>query len=280
MASPLTTEAAAAHYRALFAAAADPILVADENGHYLDANPAALSLLGYTLEELLQLHVSDVSAQAPAVLQDRYADLQRDRGWQGESVFRRKDGSVFTVEIRASRAVLPEGTLYFAAFRDLTERKRAEAQLHESEARLCALLDQLPVGVGLTDAEGRWVLTNGPMTPFVGEVTASRDPRRRVRWQVWDAHGRALAPTEWPAARAFRGETVAGVAWIALTFGMLVFQTIRVVRFHRQAQRSEPAPRWLVLAQPGVGGPAPDDDERQQADLQRHPDRVGKRDAG
>src|SRR6187455_2927328 len=117
-------ESVAARYYALFQSAADPILVADENGHYADANPAALSLLGYTLEELLQLHVSDVSAQVPAVLQDRYANLQRGRGWHGESVFRRKDGSVFSVEIRASQAVLPEGTLYFATFRDVTARER------------------------------------------------------------------------------------------------------------------------------------------------------------
>ena len=40
MAVPLTTAAAAARYRALFQSAADPILVADENGHYVDANPA------------------------------------------------------------------------------------------------------------------------------------------------------------------------------------------------------------------------------------------------
>lgn len=37
-----------------------------------------------------------------------------------------------------------------------------------------------------------------------------------------------------------------GLAWITLALGMLVVQIIRVVRFHRQALRSEPAPRWLV----------------------------------
>ena len=39
MATPLSPAVAAARYRALFQSAADPILVADENGHYVDANP-------------------------------------------------------------------------------------------------------------------------------------------------------------------------------------------------------------------------------------------------
>ena len=66
MATPLTPKAAAARYRALFQSAADPILVADGNGHYLDANPAALSLLGLVATPSLfsTLRVSPVLGRA------------------------------------------------------------------------------------------------------------------------------------------------------------------------------------------------------------------------
>ncbi len=236
MTVPLTTEAAAARYRALFQLAADPILVFDENWHYLDANSAALSILGYTLEELQQLHVRDVSVQAPAVLQDRYANLQQDRGWQGESVLRRKDGSVFSVEIRASLAVLPEGTLYFSAFRDVTARKHMEAQLRESEARLGALLEQVPVGIGLVDANGRWVLANALMGRFVAHVIPSRDPSQMARWRSWDADGRLIEPFQWPGARALRGESVPGMDFLfTAESGEELWTRVSATPFHNAA---------------------------------------------
>jgi PAS domain S-box-containing protein len=158
MATPLTTEAAAARYRALFAAAVDPLLVADADGHIVDANPAALTLLGYTLQELLQRNVRDVSAQVPGELQVRYTRLLRDGEWRGESVFRRQDGSDFPVEIRASQADLPEGMLYFAAFRDLTERKQAEAALRESEARYRTLVHATATTIWRMSADGTQLL--------------------------------------------------------------------------------------------------------------------------
>jgi len=201
-------------YRGLFVGAADSILVADGDGHYLDANPAALGLLGYTLDELLQLHVSDVSAQAPAELQDRYARLKRDHGWHGESIFRRKDGSVFPVDVRASQADLAEGTVYFSNFRDITERKHAETALRASEARLEALLAQIPVGIGMTDTEGRWVLINPILRQVMGETVPSRDPYDGWRWRTWDARGRQIEPTGYPLSRALRGESVGGMEFL------------------------------------------------------------------
>ena len=121
----LRTTAAAARYAAVFESA-DPILVADADGRYVDANPAALALLGYSEEELLQVGVGDVSARTPEGLQDERRRLVHEGSWWGQSAFRRKDGSVLPVEVRASQAVLPEGTLSIISFRDITERKHLE----------------------------------------------------------------------------------------------------------------------------------------------------------
>src|SRR5712692_6950337 len=56
---------AEARYHGLFSNAADAILVADGDGQYLDANPAASELLGYSREELLGMRVADVVAAGP-----------------------------------------------------------------------------------------------------------------------------------------------------------------------------------------------------------------------
>ncbi|HEU0253217.1 MAG TPA: ATP-binding protein [Pyrinomonadaceae bacterium] len=88
------------------------------------------------------------------------------------------------------------------------ERQLAGVALREHQIRLTALLEQLPVGIGLTDREGRFIIRNSILNEFVGEQLSSRDPVYRTRWRSWDADGRLLDPSEWPGARALRGESV------------------------------------------------------------------------
>jgi PAS domain-containing protein len=92
------------------------------------------------------------------------------------------------------------------------------ADRRESEARLASLLDQMPFGFGLTDHTGVWALANLPMRRYAPEKIPSRDPQAIHRWQTFDAEGRPLDPSDWPSARALRGETVIpGVEFIHTT---------------------------------------------------------------
>ncbi len=88
------------------------------------------------------------------------------------------------------------------------ERRLVDLALRQSEARLTALLEQLPVGIGLTDRDGRFLISNSILNNFVGERLAPLDPAYSARWRAWDSEGRQLGPSEWPSARALRGESV------------------------------------------------------------------------
>ena len=88
------------------------------------------------------------------------------------------------------------------------ERRVAELALRNSESRLTALLEQLPVGIGLTDREGRFLIRNSLLNNFVGDRLSSLDPVFAARWRAWDEEGRLLDPSQWPSARALRGESV------------------------------------------------------------------------
>ena len=92
--------------------------------------------------------------------------------------------------------------------RDITERKQAEEAVLASERRFAAVLEQLPVGVGVMDFDGRVTLTNPLMRRFVPDRIPSLDPDRRSRWRAFKPDGSLLEPGDWPGQRALRGEAV------------------------------------------------------------------------
>jgi len=89
------------------------------------------------------------------------------------------------------------------------ERARAEEALRNSEATLAAVLDALPVGIGLTAPDGRLTLANHQMRRYLPTgIMPSRDATQPLRWHAVGPDGQPLPPTEFPGARAQRGERV------------------------------------------------------------------------
>ena len=134
-------EASESRYRTLFAYAPDGIVVADSKSYYLDANESMCRMLGYTREEFIGLHASDIvdDAELPHIgraLSVIKSKSDYKRVWR----FRRKDGSVFPAEVIG--AVMPDGHL-LAMIRDISERMRAEEELQRSEHDQRELADQL-----------------------------------------------------------------------------------------------------------------------------------------
>jgi PAS domain S-box-containing protein len=117
------------------------------------------------------------------------------------------------------------------------ERHLANLALQHSEARLTALLEQLPVGVGLTDRQGRFLVSNSLLNSFVGDRIPSADDASSTRWRGWDADGRLLDRSEWPGARALRGDPVsAGNEFLyTVSDGRQIWTRIVSVPFRDQA---------------------------------------------
>jgi two-component system cell cycle sensor histidine kinase/response regulator CckA len=126
-------QAAEARLRMLVDDAADGIFITDANGRYLDVNPAGCAAFGFTLEEMLARSIVDILAtEEHARLGDEIARLIGGTPIRSEWRFRRKNGSTFFGEVSARR--LPDSRL-IGVLRDISDRKRVEEQLRESETR-------------------------------------------------------------------------------------------------------------------------------------------------
>jgi PAS domain S-box-containing protein len=146
----------------------DAILIADEAGHYVGANPAALTLLGYPREELLRLSVGDVVAPGPIWAAEEYARFLREGQWQGEVELRTKQGRVVPAEARAIVIPGPDGSLYASFLRDVTDRKQVEQALRQSEERFRTAFDHAAVGMSLVDLDGRFLRVNAALCALTG----------------------------------------------------------------------------------------------------------------
>src|ERR687893_2297990 len=154
-------------FRALFENTPDPILIANDAGEYVGANDAACDLFGASLVELLGARVEDFVE--PAVRHQTRLAWQSflEQGEQkGEFPLYRPDGEMRDLEFKARAGFLPGRHL--SVLRDVTERKRAEEALRESEATLNSILNSLAEGVLVADTQGHVVFVNSAARSMLG----------------------------------------------------------------------------------------------------------------
>ncbi|MGO9532720.1 MAG: PAS domain S-box protein [Syntrophobacteraceae bacterium] len=133
--------------RILFEQSRDGIVVLDQNGKVYEANQRFAEMLGYSAEEISQLHVWDWDVnrtQEDLLERIRLADVE---GSVFETRHRRKDGTIYDVEISKNGVELNGEKLVFCAHRDISYRKAAEQTLRDSEERLTLALAASQMGV-------------------------------------------------------------------------------------------------------------------------------------
>ena len=132
-----------AYLQALFNSALDAILIADDEGQYIDANPAACDLLGYPRDELLRLSLWDVTPPSIRELaQAQWRKFGAVGKQSGEYLLHCKDGVERAVEYRAVAHFLPGRHL--SVLRDITERKQSEKILREERDRFEKIAATVP----------------------------------------------------------------------------------------------------------------------------------------
>ena len=100
------------------------------------------------------------------------------------------------------------GTRVAAELQELRHTAVLTDALRKSEERLAAILEQLPVAVGVIGTDGRITLANALWRAYVPQQITSRDPERIKRWRAFTDDGKPIPPPDWPGEQALRGRSV------------------------------------------------------------------------
>ena len=136
-----TLRASEERWRSMFEASAVGIAVLDQQHHFAATNAALQKMVGYTGEELQSLAPTDITHEEDReATQELIDDMQsgKRQGDPSEKRYCRKDGKVIWVRVSAARALDSSGSLQGipAIIEDITERKRAEGNLHDAREAL------------------------------------------------------------------------------------------------------------------------------------------------
>lgn len=154
-------ENAATLFRALIDRSSDGIEVVDpKTGVFHDVNEIMCRSLGYTHEEFLRLSMADVT---PTVRHMEWAELMADlrkrRALVVQGLHQRKDGTTFPTEASIRWVELDQEYLVVVV-RDISERKKAEAKLRQSEDRLRMVTENARVGLVMVNRDRCYTFAN------------------------------------------------------------------------------------------------------------------------
>lgn len=175
---PITSES---YFRTLFEASGEAFFVVNEQGQAIDCNDAVLSLHGCQRSDILGTTPLDWSPefQPNGRRSDEWAAEILSRATAGETVRfewenRRLDRTPFFVSSTVHRAVIDGLVCYLVVSRDITERRRLEQQLVESEERFRALFEQAPLPYQSLDMGGNIREVNDAWLRLTGETERTR----------------------------------------------------------------------------------------------------------
>jgi PAS domain S-box-containing protein len=151
---------AEANYRNLVETARDAIISFDQEGRIISWNSAAEMMFGHTKGDAIGSPFLELVHFSVLEEKIRRVAAQTKKSFSARAIEvegKRRDGSLFPVEVSVSVREMPTGLVSTCIVRDITERKRAEETLRKTEQMLESILATSPVGIVLTqDRRIKW----------------------------------------------------------------------------------------------------------------------------
>ncbi len=149
-------------YRAIVDTAVDAIVVVDPNGAIRSVNRATERLFGYAAGALIGRDIETLMAEGePRRADERRTGDKKLTSIAREVVGRRRDGSLFPMDLSIGEVQAGSEPIFVAMIRDISDRKAAELAQRESELRLRSILDTTPDAIVVID-EGAIIQSFSP----------------------------------------------------------------------------------------------------------------------
>lgn len=145
----------------------DAVFLIDENARFQYVNDGACTALGYSRDEFEHMSVGDVDPDWPQERWPEHWNVLKEVGSMTmELRHRRRDGTIFPVEISANYLEFGDKAYNMAIARDITERLRLEEQKDNERLRL--FFERQLVGMAITSPEKGWLHTNEKLQEMLG----------------------------------------------------------------------------------------------------------------
>jgi PAS domain S-box-containing protein len=155
-------------YRTIVRTTMDGFWIVDMQGHFLDVNDAYCRMVGYSRDELLTMRISDVeAAERTEETARRIQKIMEVGGDRFETRHKCKDGRIIDIEVSVNYMEVYGGRM-FVFLRDITERKRAEEALRQSEEKYRTILENIEDGYYEADIAGNLTFFNGSACRMLG----------------------------------------------------------------------------------------------------------------
>ncbi len=162
-------------FHRLFSGSPDALMLLDpsydpNNWLVVDCNERACEMNGYTREELVGksiafLHAPDAEAEDCAAYLER---IRHEGVLHFETSHQHRDGHVFPIETSTSMITFEGHELILGVDHDITEKRRVEKALRETQLRYRAAVEQSNDGIGIADLEGRYIMVNHALCKMTG----------------------------------------------------------------------------------------------------------------
>ncbi|MBD3381129.1 MAG: PAS domain S-box protein, partial [candidate division Zixibacteria bacterium] len=168
-------------YRGLYENLTDGFAASDLKGNIVEFNRAFELMTGYSPAELKRLHFNDLTPEKWHPMETR---IMREealvKGYSKvyEKEYRRKDGALVPVEMRAHllRDIEGDPVGYWAIIRDITDRKKTDKTIRESEQKYRSVVDNVGIGISLISPEMRILSLNNQMKKWFPHIDETKRP--------------------------------------------------------------------------------------------------------
>ncbi|UCG77947.1 MAG: PAS domain S-box protein [Nitrospirota bacterium] len=162
---------------ALFDSATDAIFIIDMKGNFIDLNRTAHERLGYSKEEMLSMHISELdSPEFSSRVPERLEKIIKDDQVIFESAHLRKDGTVMPVEVNSRLMDYDGQKVFFSVIRDITKRKLAEEEVRDAysslereKARTEAIVAAMGDGISIQSTDYKILYQNDVHKGLIGD---------------------------------------------------------------------------------------------------------------